>query len=82
VWRLMRNHARLSDRQPDLPADQRRWLPETSTSLLGFNAYAALGGGLQIIAPDVIRSVQRDSPRICHWGAGRHWLAGQRRSEL
>ena len=34
------------------------WLPETNPSLLGFNAYAELGGGLQIIAPDVIRGVQ------------------------
>ena len=34
------------------------WLPETNPSLLGFNAFAELGGGLQIIAPDVIRGVQ------------------------
>ena len=34
------------------------WLPDTSLSLLGFNSFAELGGGLQIIAPDVIRCVQ------------------------
>jgi len=34
------------------------WLPETNPSLLGFNAFAEVGGGLQIIAPGVIRGVQ------------------------
>ena len=34
------------------------WLPDTNPSLLGFNSFAELGGGLQIIAPDVIRGVQ------------------------
>ena len=34
------------------------WLPETNPSLLGFNAYAEVGGGLQIIAPGVVRGVQ------------------------
>jgi len=34
------------------------WLPETNRSLLGFNAFAEVGGGLQIIAPGLIRGVQ------------------------
>jgi len=34
------------------------WLPETNPSILGFNAFAEIGGGLQIIAPGVIRGVQ------------------------
>ena len=34
------------------------WLPETNPSVLGFNAFAEIGGGLQIIAPGVIRGVQ------------------------
>jgi len=34
------------------------WLPETNPSLLGFNSFAEVGGGLQIIAPGVIRGVQ------------------------
>jgi hypothetical protein len=34
------------------------WLPDTNPSVLGFNAFAELGGGLQIIAPDVVRGVQ------------------------
>ena len=34
------------------------WLPETNPSVLGFNAFAEVGGGLQIIAPGVIRGVQ------------------------
>lgn len=34
------------------------WLPDTNPSVLGFNAFAEVGGGLQIIAPDVIRGVQ------------------------
>jgi hypothetical protein len=34
------------------------WLPETNPSGLGFNAFAEVGGGLQIIAPGVIRGVQ------------------------
>jgi hypothetical protein len=34
------------------------WLPETNPSVLGFNAFAEIGGGLQIIAPGIIRGVQ------------------------
>ena len=34
------------------------WLPDTNPSVLGFNAFAELGGGLRIIAPDVVRGVQ------------------------
>ena len=34
------------------------WLPETNPSVLGFNAFAEVGGGLQILAPGVIRGVQ------------------------
>jgi hypothetical protein len=34
------------------------WLPETNPSILGFNAFAEIGGGLQIIAPGVVRGVQ------------------------
>jgi hypothetical protein len=34
------------------------WLPDTNPSVLGFNSFAEVGGGLQIIAPDVIRGVQ------------------------
>jgi hypothetical protein len=34
------------------------WLPDTKPSILGFNAFAEIGGGLQIIAPDIVRGVQ------------------------
>ncbi len=34
------------------------WLPSTNRDLLGFNAFAEIGGGLRLIAPDVIRGVQ------------------------
>ncbi len=34
------------------------WLTETNRSVLGFNAFAEVGGGLQIIAPSVIPGVQ------------------------
>jgi hypothetical protein len=34
------------------------WLPDTNPSVLGFNAFVEIGGGLQIIAPDVVRGVQ------------------------
>src|ERR1700730_2528591 len=34
------------------------WLPDTNPSVLGFNAFAEVGGGLRIIAPGVIRGVQ------------------------
>lgn len=34
------------------------WLPDTNPSVLGFNGFAELGGGLKIIAPEIIRGVQ------------------------
>jgi len=34
------------------------WLPDTNPSVLGFNAFAEVGGGLQIIAPNIVRGVQ------------------------
>ncbi|MGE0221740.1 MAG: hypothetical protein AB7F35_09895 [Acetobacteraceae bacterium] len=34
------------------------WLPNTDPSILGFNAFAEIGGGFQIIAPDVVRGVR------------------------
>ena len=34
------------------------WLPSTDRAILGFNAFAEIGGGLQLIAPNVIRGVQ------------------------
>jgi hypothetical protein len=34
------------------------WLPDTNPSVLGFNAFTEIGGGLQIIAPDIVRGVQ------------------------
>jgi hypothetical protein len=39
------------------------WLTDTNPSVLGFNAFAELGGGLQIIAPNVIRGVQGGTVR-------------------
>ncbi|MBN8875073.1 MAG: hypothetical protein J0H67_19725 [Rhodospirillales bacterium] len=33
-------------------------MPDTNASVLGFNAFAEIGGGLRIIAPDVVRGVQ------------------------
>lgn len=34
------------------------WLTDTNPSVMGFNSFAEFGGGLQIIAPGVIRGVQ------------------------
>lgn len=34
------------------------WMPNTDRGILGFNAFAEIGGGLQLIAPNVIRGVQ------------------------
>src|SRR3954447_17527076 len=39
------------------------WLPSTNRDLLGFNSFAEIGGGLQLIAPDVIRGVQGGTVR-------------------
>jgi hypothetical protein len=39
------------------------WMPNTNRSLLGFNSFAEIGGGLRLIAPDVIRSVQGGTVR-------------------
>lgn len=39
------------------------WLPNTDPSLLGFNAFAEIGGGLQLIAPNVVRGVQGGTVR-------------------
>jgi hypothetical protein len=39
------------------------WLPNTNPAVLGFNAYAEIGGGLQMIAPNVIRGVQGGTVR-------------------
>jgi hypothetical protein len=39
------------------------WLPSTNRSLLGFNSFAEIGGGLRLTAPDVIRGVQGGTVR-------------------
>jgi len=39
------------------------WLPNTDRGILGFNAFAEIGGGLQVIAPNVIRGVQGGTVR-------------------
>ena len=39
------------------------WLPDTNASVLGFNAFAEIGGGLQVIAPNIIRGVQGGTVR-------------------
>jgi hypothetical protein len=39
------------------------WLPNTDPGLLGFNAFAEIGGGLQLIAPNVVRGVQGGTVR-------------------
>jgi hypothetical protein len=39
------------------------WLPNTNPAVLGFNAFAEIGGGLQVIAPNVIRGVQGGTVR-------------------
>jgi hypothetical protein len=38
-------------------------LPSTNRDILGFNSFAEIGGGLQLIAPDVIRGVQGGTVR-------------------
>jgi hypothetical protein len=39
------------------------WLPNTDPGVLGFNAFTEIGGGLQVIAPNVIRGVQGGTVR-------------------
>ena len=39
------------------------WLPSTDSGVLGFNAFAEIGGGLQIVAPQVIRGVNGGTVR-------------------
>jgi hypothetical protein len=39
------------------------WLPDTDRGVLGFKAFAEIGGGLQLIAPGVIRGVQGGTVR-------------------
>jgi hypothetical protein len=39
------------------------WLPDTDPGILGFNAYAEIGGGLQIIAPEIVQGVQGGTVR-------------------
>jgi hypothetical protein len=39
------------------------WLPNTDRGVLGFNAFTEIGGGLQLVAPDVIRFVQGGTVR-------------------
>jgi hypothetical protein len=39
------------------------WLPSTNRDLLGFNAFAEVGGGLKLIAPDIVRGVQGGTVR-------------------
>ncbi|MBV9655224.1 MAG: hypothetical protein JOZ42_11745 [Acetobacteraceae bacterium] len=39
------------------------WLPDTDPGTLGFNAFAEIGGGLQLIAPDVVRGVRGGTVR-------------------
>lgn len=34
------------------------WFPDTDRSTLGFNAFAEIGGGVQLLAPDIVRGVQ------------------------
>src|SRR5215475_10051643 len=51
-WHIARNDVRW------LGYAKGTWLPDTNPSVLGFNAFAEVGGGLQIIAPGVIRGVQ------------------------
>jgi hypothetical protein len=34
------------------------WLPNTDPGVLGFNSFAEIGGGLQVIAPNIVRGVQ------------------------
>jgi hypothetical protein len=39
------------------------WLPNVDRGVLGFNTFAEIGGGLQVIAPKVIRDVQGGTVR-------------------
>lgn len=39
------------------------WLPDVDRGTLGFNAFAELGGGLQLLAPDVVRGVKGGTVR-------------------
>jgi hypothetical protein len=39
------------------------WLPDTDPGTLGFNAFAEIGGGLQLIAPGIVRGVQGGTVR-------------------
>ncbi|MBV8397348.1 MAG: hypothetical protein JOZ17_01250 [Acetobacteraceae bacterium] len=39
------------------------WLPSTNRDILGFNSFAEIGGGLRLLAPDVIRGVQGGTVR-------------------
>jgi hypothetical protein len=39
------------------------WLPNTDPGVLGFNSFAEIGGGLQVIAPNIIRGVQGGTVR-------------------
>ncbi len=34
------------------------WLPDTGRGTLGFNAFAEIGGGLQLLAPDIVSGVK------------------------
>jgi hypothetical protein len=53
------------------------WLPDSDPSTLGFNAYVELGGGMQIISPGVIPTVEGATVRASAIvGPGvRGWLA-------
>ena len=39
------------------------WLPSTNRDILGFNSFAEIGGGLKLIAPDIVRGVQGGTVR-------------------
>ena len=39
------------------------WMPNTDRGILGFNAFAEIGGGLQVLAPNVVRGVQGGTVR-------------------
>ena len=39
------------------------WLPDTDRGVLGFNAFAEIGGGVQLIAPDVLPGVKGGTVR-------------------
>jgi hypothetical protein len=39
------------------------WLPNTNPGVLGFNLFAEIGGGLQVIAPNIVRGVQGGTVR-------------------